>query len=64
MSANFTATPFAHAVRSYAIDPAVLVDSVLLEILAVGADVIRELRRYTIRARGARLPDRPDGVGR
>jgi len=63
-SANIAATPFAHAVRSYAIDPMVLVDSALLEIPAVGADVIREHRRYIIRARGARLRNRPDGVGR
>ncbi|HSG12016.1 MAG TPA: hypothetical protein VLB10_09755 [Gammaproteobacteria bacterium] len=63
-SANFTATPFAHAVRSYPIDPTELVDSASPDIAAVGADVIRELHRYTIRTRGALLPDRPDDVGR
>jgi len=64
MSANFTATPFAHAVRAYAIDPTVLVDSALLDFPAVGADRIRELHCDTIRAHGARLPSRSDGVGR
>ena len=38
--------------------------STLPDITAVGADVIRELHRYIIRARGALLPNRPDGVGR